>query len=223
MLTISLLCIYIYIYIYIYSWKTSGLESRTELLLRLISERVLIEGCLKRRQEMLLVLHETFGQGQHPRAALLIERGTVILSELLDSKQIQREELAAMNCEMPILRAFCPQKKMEDEGYSWGFTRQIASLNILCKMDLHGWEWSNEMGEWFNEWNGSVTLSQLLTQEAHETIRSQAAHLVAYIADAKTNNIQVYILYIYIYILIATSRGYPRYTIIMSPAAIIQH
>lgn len=63
-------------------WNSAGNNDslKSELLDHVIGNSALKIDCVKRKQEFLLVIHQAFESG----AAQIYEKGTVIISELVD-------------------------------------------------------------------------------------------------------------------------------------------
>ena len=139
---------------------------KSELLDQVIGDNVLKLDCVKRKQEFLLVLHQSFGSS----TPSLYEKATIITSELVDSKWIQQSELIALNAIKKIIRALAPKRPTEEPNFA--LSRQISSMNLLCKLDKWDIEWTLNMTEELSRVSGVETVIRFLEQSQHDNYKA---------------------------------------------------
>eukprot|EP00347_Sterkiella_histriomuscorum_P004589 403359888 len=165
-------------------WNTSGNNDviKSELLDQVIGDNSLKLDCVKRKQEFLLVLHQSFESNN----AQIYEKATIIVSELVDAKWIQQNELVALNASRKIIKSLSPKRPTEDNNYA--MSRHISSINLLCKLDKWDIEWNLAMSEEISKVAGVDTVISYLEQSQHDNYKAQAAQIVGMIAEEGSIN-----------------------------------
>ena len=117
---------------------------------------------------------------------MIYEKATIVVSELVDAKWIQQSELVALNATRKIIRTLAPKKPTEDSNYA--MSRQISSMNLVCKLDKWDVEWNTQMSEELSKISGIDTIIHFLEQSQHDNYKSQAAQVVGMIAEEGSVN-----------------------------------
>ncbi|CDW90750.1 ubiquitin carboxyl-terminal hydrolase family protein [Stylonychia lemnae] len=167
-------------------WNSSGTNDsiKSELLDQVIGDNSLKLECVKRKQEFLLVIHQSFESNNQQ----IYEKATIIASELVDSKWIQQTEMIALNASKKIIKTLAPKRPTEDNNYT--MSRHISAINLLCKLDKWDIEWTNQMSEEISKVAGLDTIINYLEQSQHDNYKAQAAQIVGMIAEeGSINNI----------------------------------
>ena len=124
-------------------WNESGNNDalKQELLDRLIQDNVLKLETVRRKPDLLSLLHQAFENN----TPVVYERATIVVSDFVDSKWLQAPEISALNPVRKIARTLAPKKPTEDTNYAMG--RQLSALNLLCKLDKWDIQWTAAYSE----------------------------------------------------------------------------
>lgn len=99
-------------------WNESGNNDalKSDLLDRLIADNALKLDSVRKKNDLLQLLHQAFENNTPP----VYERATIVVSDLVDSKWVQAQEIVALNAVKKIVRTLSPKKLTEDTNYAMG-------------------------------------------------------------------------------------------------------
>ena len=165
-------------------WNRSGNNDalKSELIDRLISDNSLKLDAVRKKNDLLTMLHQAF----ECNTPLVYEKATIVISDLVDSKWVQAQEIVALQAVRKIVRTLAPKKPTEDTNYAMG--RQLSAMNMLCKLDKWDIEWTSQYSEEMSKVAGVDTIIHFVEQSQHDNYRAQAAQIVGMIAEEGTIN-----------------------------------
>lgn len=99
-------------------WNESGNNDalKSDLLDRLIADNALKLDSVRKKNDLLQLLHQAFENN----TPAVYERATIVVSDLVDSKWVQAQEIVALNAVKKIVRTLSPKKLTEDTNYAMG-------------------------------------------------------------------------------------------------------
>ena len=99
-------------------WNRSGNNDalKSELIDRLISDNSLKLDAVRKKNDLLTMLHQAF----ECNTPLVYEKATIVISDLVDSKWVQAQEIVALQAVRKIVRTLAPKKPTEDTNYAMG-------------------------------------------------------------------------------------------------------
>jgi hypothetical protein len=146
--------------IFFQKWNESGNNDalKSELLDRLIQDNAMKLEAVRKKTELLTLLHQAF----ECNTPLVYEKATIVVSDLVDSKWIQAAEIVALSAVRKIVRTLAPKKPTEETNYAMG--RQLSSMNMLCKLDKWDIEWTAAYSEEISKVAGVDTIIHFAEQ-----------------------------------------------------------